>query len=137
MGKGDMRVGGHSVSMAHDGFVGSFAGRGSVRSNGHVSGVSLEDAYESLASVRCEHASGAGDGNVGEVADWRGAEEVVGSVEGGGSGVVGGGERAVLLATKMHVPAVGGQVVERVGLLEGLSAGRRRRLTLVSAPVGW
>ncbi|WP_457149164.1 LuxR C-terminal-related transcriptional regulator [Mycobacterium sp. URHB0021] len=62
---------------------------------------------------------------------------MVGSVEGGGSGVVGGGERAVLLATKMHVPAVGGQVVERVGLLEGLSAGRRRRLTLVSAPVGW
>src|SRR6185503_20112658 len=61
----------------------------------------------------------------------------MGSAGGGDEGVVDGVERAVLLGTKVHVPAVGGQVVERVGLLEVLSAGRRRRLTLVSAPVGW
>jgi len=61
-------VGRHSMSVAQEGFVGSLAGRGSVRSNGHVFGLRLEDVSESLGSVRCEHASGAGDGNVGEVA---------------------------------------------------------------------
>jgi LuxR family maltose regulon positive regulatory protein len=48
-----------------------------------------------------------------------------------------GAERAVLLATKLHVPAVGGDVVERKTLLDALAAGRRRKLTLLSAPVGW
>jgi ATP/maltotriose-dependent transcriptional regulator MalT len=52
----------------------------------------------------------------------------------------GGGEagaRAVLPATKVHVPAIGGQLVHRGALLEALSAGRRRKLTLLSAPAGW
>lgn len=48
-----------------------------------------------------------------------------------------GAERAVLLATKLHVPAIGGQLVHRAALLDALSAGRRRKLTLLSAPVGW
>jgi LuxR family maltose regulon positive regulatory protein len=47
-----------------------------------------------------------------------------------------GAERAVLLATKLHVPAVGGEVVKRTTLLDALS-GRRRKLTLLSAPAGW
>jgi LuxR family transcriptional regulator, maltose regulon positive regulatory protein len=48
-----------------------------------------------------------------------------------------GAERAVLLATKLHVPAIGGQLVHRAALLDALSAGRRRKLTLLSAPAGW
>ncbi len=46
-------------------------------------------------------------------------------------------ERAVLLGTKVHVPAGGGRLVNRAGLLDALSAGRRRKLTLLSAPAGW
>ncbi|OBI54408.1 LuxR C-terminal-related transcriptional regulator [Mycobacterium sp. E796] len=45
--------------------------------------------------------------------------------------------RAVLLGTKLHIPAVGAQLVHRTTLLDALSAGRRRRLTLLSAPAGW
>ena len=45
--------------------------------------------------------------------------------------------RAVLLATKLHVPAIGAQLVHRAALLDALSAGRRRKLTLLSAPAGW
>jgi LuxR family transcriptional regulator, maltose regulon positive regulatory protein len=49
----------------------------------------------------------------------------------------GAAARAVLLATKLHVPAMGAQLVHRPALLDALSAGRRRKLTLVSAPAGW
>jgi LuxR family maltose regulon positive regulatory protein len=42
-----------------------------------------------------------------------------------------------LLATKLHVPAIGAQLVERIALLDALSAGRRRKVTLLSAPAGW
>ncbi|RRR45209.1 LuxR family transcriptional regulator [Mycolicibacter terrae] len=45
--------------------------------------------------------------------------------------------RAVLLDTKVHVPTLGSQLVHRAPLLEALSAGRRRKLTLLSAPAGW
>ncbi|WP_231123302.1 LuxR C-terminal-related transcriptional regulator [Mycobacterium asiaticum] len=51
-----------------------------------------------------------------------------------------GGEtaaRAVLLATKLHIPAIGAQLVHRVPLLSALTAGRRCKLTLLSAPAGW
>jgi ATP/maltotriose-dependent transcriptional regulator MalT len=53
------------------------------------------------------------------------------------NGVAEGAERAVLLATKLHVPAIGSEVVQRTTLLDALSAGRRRKLTLLSAPAGW
>ncbi|MGV0786022.1 LuxR C-terminal-related transcriptional regulator [Mycolicibacterium sp. XJ2] len=46
-------------------------------------------------------------------------------------------ERAVLLATKLHVPALGHELVHRAALLDALSVGRRRKLTLLSAPAGW
>lgn len=45
--------------------------------------------------------------------------------------------RAVLLGTKLHVPAIGAQLVHRAALLDALSAGRLRKLTLLSAPAGW
>jgi LuxR family maltose regulon positive regulatory protein len=45
--------------------------------------------------------------------------------------------RAVLLATKLYVPAIAAQLVHRAALLDALSAGRGRKLTLLSAPAGW
>jgi LuxR family transcriptional regulator, maltose regulon positive regulatory protein len=45
--------------------------------------------------------------------------------------------RAVLLATKLNVPATGAQLVHRAALLDTLSAGRCCKLTLLSAPAGW
>lgn len=53
------------------------------------------------------------------------------------NGVGQAGARAVLLATKLHVPAMGAQLVHRAALLDALSAGRTRKLTLLSAPAGW
>ncbi|MGY4651319.1 LuxR C-terminal-related transcriptional regulator [Mycobacterium sp. URHB0021] len=61
----------------------------------------------------------------------------MGSAGGSVNGVADGAERAVVLATKLHVPAIGGQLVHRGALLDALSAGRRRKLTLLSAPAGW
>ncbi|OBI22475.1 helix-turn-helix transcriptional regulator [Mycobacterium sp. E2327] len=60
----------------------------------------------------------------------------------GSDGVRGNGfgeaaARAVLLGTKLHIPAIGAQLVHRTTLLDALSSGRRRRLTLLSAPAGW
>jgi LuxR family maltose regulon positive regulatory protein len=49
----------------------------------------------------------------------------------------GAAARAVLLATKLHVPAIAAQLVHRATLLDALSAGRCRKLTLLSAPAGW
>lgn len=46
-------------------------------------------------------------------------------------------ERAVLLATKLHIPAMAGQLVHRTALLDALSQSCRSRLILLSAPVGW
>ena len=42
-----------------------------------------------------------------------------------------------ILHTKLHVPAIGERLVHRAALLDALSAGRCRRLTLLSAPAGW
>ncbi|OBJ53268.1 LuxR C-terminal-related transcriptional regulator [Mycobacterium sp. 1423905.2] len=53
------------------------------------------------------------------------------------SGGKGAAARAVLLATKLHVPAIGVELVHRATLLEALSAGRHSKLTLLSAPAGW
>lgn len=47
------------------------------------------------------------------------------------------GARAVLLATKLHVPTAKGRVVRRTALLDALSGRQNRKLTLVSAPAGW
>jgi LuxR family maltose regulon positive regulatory protein len=63
--------------------------------------------------------------------------DVIGSSVASHDGVGEGVERAVLLATKLHVPGSGGELVERGALLDALSAGRRRKLTLLSAPAGW
>ena len=88
-----------------------------------------------LAPTRDVSTLGVGARRLGS-ADSRSAR-VIGWAGGSVSGVAEGAERAVLLATKVHVPAIGGQLVERGALLEALSAGRGRKLTLLSAPAGW
>lgn len=60
-----------------------------------------------------------------------------GSAGRGNDGVGEAAARAVLLATKLHVPTIGAQLVHRTALLDALSAGRTRKLTLLSAPAGW
>jgi ATP/maltotriose-dependent transcriptional regulator MalT len=62
---------------------------------------------------------------------------MLGSDGPGDNGVAEGAERAVLLATKLHVPAIGSEIVQRATLIDALSAGLRRKLTLLSAPAGW
>jgi LuxR family maltose regulon positive regulatory protein len=46
-------------------------------------------------------------------------------------------EPGVLLATKLHVPAPRQKLISRTGLVEALSAGHDRKLTLLDAPAGW
>jgi LuxR family transcriptional regulator, maltose regulon positive regulatory protein len=53
------------------------------------------------------------------------------------SAIAEGPGQAVLLATKLHVPAVRHQLVHRTTLLAAISAAGGRKLTLVSAPAGW
>lgn len=55
----------------------------------------------------------------------------------GDNSVAESAERAVLLATKLHVPAIGGEVVQRTTLVDALSTGLRHKLILLSAPAGW
>jgi LuxR family maltose regulon positive regulatory protein len=48
-----------------------------------------------------------------------------------------GREPSVLLATKLNVPALSDRLIGRAPLVQGLSAGNVRKLTLLSAPAGW
>ncbi len=65
------------------------------------------------------------------------SSDLIGSDGRSDNGVGESAERAVLLATKLHVPAIGGPLVHRAALLGALSAARHRKLTLLSAPAGW
>ncbi|GLE51725.1 LuxR C-terminal-related transcriptional regulator [Mycobacterium montefiorense] len=62
---------------------------------------------------------------------------MVGSAGRSDSGAGEAAARAVLLATKLHVPTIGAQLVHRAALLDALSAGSQGKLTLLSAPAGW
>lgn len=68
--------------------------------------------------------------------DLRGSH-MSGSARESDNGVGEAAARAVLLGTKLHVPAIAAQLVHRTALLDALSAGRRCKLTLLSAPAGW
>ena len=129
-----------------------------------AAGVVAENASDLIESLRSPGRTGLGgpagnDGDAGSrrppgryqcrvlppgyTIQWvRMSSEVIGSAGQsdngvGDNGVGDGAERAVLVATKVHVPAIGGELVHRAALLEVLSAGRRRKLTLLSAPAGW
>jgi LuxR family maltose regulon positive regulatory protein len=67
--------------------------------------------------------------------DSRGSD-VMGSDGRSDNSVGAAAERAVLVATKLHVPAIRRQLVHRAALLDALS-GQQRKLTLLSAPAGW
>ncbi|MDT5352963.1 MAG: hypothetical protein QOJ56_1495 [Mycobacterium sp.] len=153
---------GHSVSAAHEKFTGRLAGHGSAGPNAHgrrVLAAIPENASDSiglLRSLRTTSPAGPARKNsdaetpaptqdapapsaparpLGS-ADSR-SSDVISSAGGSDNGGGEAGARAVLLATKLHVPAIGGQLVHRTALLDALSAGRCRKLTLLSAPAGW
>ena len=152
---------GHSVSAAHAKTIGLVA-LGSASPNGHrqrAPEVIAKNASDSIGSPRSPRRTSPPDpaGNNWDAetpAPTRDAatpslparplgstdarsSDVIGSAGRSDNGVGEAGERAVLLATKLHVPAIGGQLVHRAALLDALSAGRRRKLTLLSAPAGW
>lgn len=141
---------GHSMSVAQEKIIRPQAGRGPASSNGHrtrAPEVIAENASDSIASPRLQGRTSPPDPTqeasppsvparlLGST-DSR-SSDVTGSPGRGDNGVGEAAARAVLLATKLHVPAIGTQLVHRGGLLDVLSAGCRRKLTLMSAPAGW
>ena len=152
---------GHSVSVAHEKIIGPMA-LGPASPNGHrqrAPEVIAENASDSVESLRLPgrtsppHPAGNGwdaenpastqGASTPSVPAWplgstdSRSSDVIGSAGRSDNGVGEAGGRAVLLATKLHVPAIGAQLVHRAALLDVLSAGRCRKLTLLSAPAGW
>lgn len=153
---------GHSVSAPHEKISGPLTARGSAGLNGHrrqAPEVTGENSSDSAKSLRAPSRTSSGapkasdavaqepastgnmsTPNVRSVApnpQGLRSSDVVDSDDPSGKRVTESAERAVLLATKMHVPAIGGEVVHRTTLLDALSAGLRHKLTLLSAPAGW
>lgn len=109
-----------------------------------MSGHNVSVAPETILKPLALRWSGSPDGGcqrAPEVITQNGSDsrssDVTGSGGRGDNSVGEAAARAVLLATKLHVPAIGGQLVQRTALLDILSAGRRHKLTLLSAPAGW
>jgi LuxR family transcriptional regulator, maltose regulon positive regulatory protein len=152
-------VSGHSVSATHEKISGPM---GSASTNGHrqrAPEVIAENASDSIGSLRLLGRTSPPDpaGNNWDAetpapnqdaatprvparllgsTDSR-SSDVTGSAGRSDSGVGEAAARAVLLATKLHVPAIEAQLVHRDALLDILSAGRLCKLTLLSAPAGW
>ena len=140
---------GHSVSAAHERIIGPLAGRGSASPNGHrqrAPEVIAENASDSIGSPllpgRTSPPGPAGNNWDAETpaptqdaatpsvparplgsTDSR-SSDMSGSDGRSDNGVGEAAARAVLLATKLHVPAIGAQLVHRAALLDTLSAGR-------------
>jgi LuxR family maltose regulon positive regulatory protein len=155
-------VSGHSVSAAHAKIIGSLAAPGSAGLNGRrqrAPEVIVENSSDSIKSPRSPRRTSPGgpvasDGEAEKPAptqdvstpsvpartlgstDSR-SSDMLGSDGPSDNGLAEGAERAVLLATKLHVPAIASEVVQRTTLLDALSAARCRKLTLLSAPAGW
>lgn len=150
---------GHSVSAAHETVLRPLARRGAASPNGHrerAPEVIADNASDSIGSPRLPGRTSPLD-PAGK--NWDAAtpaltheastpsvparppgsrnSDMTGSAGRSVNGVGEAAARAVLLATKLHVPAIGAQLVHRAALLEALSAGRCRKLTLLSAPAGW
>jgi ATP/maltotriose-dependent transcriptional regulator MalT len=157
-------VSGHSVSADHQKAIGSMVLEPASR-NGHRNSapeVIADNAPDSIGSPRflgrTSPADRAGNnGNAAKPAPTQDASapsvtarplgstdsrtsrssDINGSERRSDNGVGDAAARAVLLATKLHVPAIGAQLVHRDALLDTLSAGRLCKLTLLSAPAGW
>jgi LuxR family maltose regulon positive regulatory protein len=134
-------VSGHSVSAAHEKIIGPLAASGSASPNGHrqrapaVIGENAADSIESPRSPRRTSPGGpaASDGEAEKPAPTQNvstpsvpartlgstdsrSSDMLGSDGPSDNGVAEGAERAVLLATKLRVPAIGGEVVQRATL---------------------
>src|ERR1700757_1962425 len=161
MQKRSNTVSGHSVSADHQKTMGSMVLEPASR-NGHrqrAPEVTKENGSDSIGSPRLpgrtsppNHAENNRDAETPaptqEASTPRLPARLLGSTDSCGSDMTGSagrndngdGEaaaRAVLLATKLHVPASGAQLVHRAALLDTLSAGRCCKLTRLSAPAGW
>lgn len=151
---------GHSVTAAHEKFLGPSGGLESAGPDGHRqrAQVVAENAFDSRGplvtgkssapdpeennrdvetTVPTEEASTPNVAAPQLVSDDPRHSETISSAGRNDSGGGGAAARAVLLATKLHVPAIGVQLVHRATLLDALSAGCRCKLTLLSAPAGW
>lgn len=153
---------GHGVSAAHEKIIVPLTAHGSAGLNGHRQGApevtedSSSESAKSLRSPRRPSPRGpaASEGVARKPASTRDLStpsvtagtpgsmdsrisDMLDSDGRGDNGVAQSAERAVLLATKLHVPDIGGEVVQRTALLDALSAGLRHKLTLLSAPAGW
>ena len=153
---------GHSVSAAHEKIIGPLMALGPASPNGHrprAPEVITENAADSIGSPRLPGRTSPPDpaennwdaetpAPTQDAATTRVPARPLGSTDSRSSDMTGStgrihngvGEaaaRAVLLATMLHVPAIGAQLVHRTALLDALSAGRRCKLTLLSAPAGW
>lgn len=153
---------GHSVSAAQEKTIGLVAEQGSASLNGRrrrAPQVIAEYASDSIGSPRLPGKTSPADlaennwdaetpvpaqeaSTPGVPARPLGStdsrsSDMTGSAGRGDNGVGEAAARAVLLATKLHVPAIGAQLVHRAALIDALSAGRSRKLTLLSAPAGW
>jgi LuxR family transcriptional regulator, maltose regulon positive regulatory protein len=153
-------VSGQRLSAAHEKLFGPMA-LGSASSNGHrqrAPEVIPENASDSIGTLRLpggtspagsagKHSDAEKPAPTQDVATPSGPAGTLGSTDSRSSDLIGSdgridhgvGEaaaRAVLLAAKLDVPAIGGQLVHRGALLDALSAGRGRKLTLLSAPAG-
>lgn len=153
---------GHSVSTAHEKILRPLPTRGSASPNGHrrrAPEVIEELASDSMGSPRLPGRTSppdpAGNNRDAETpaptqdastpsfpvrqlgsTDLR-SSDMTGSAGRSDKGVAEAAARAVLLATKLHVPAIGARLVHRDSLLDALSVARSRKLTLLSAPAGW
>lgn len=124
-------VNGNSVSAAHEKIIGPLAARGSAGLSGRRHQAHEATGGSSSGGVkapRSPHRTSLGR-NDSPSADTLGPD--------GPTAVVENAERAVLLAAKLHVPAIDGELVQRTALVNSLSAGLRHKLTLLSAPAGW
>jgi LuxR family maltose regulon positive regulatory protein len=150
-------VSGHGAGAAQETVLGALAGHGEAKPNAERQRAGVGSVSTGLSRLPGGARLGGHAGNNGDAAKPTPAQdastpnipartrgstssrssETIGSDVHSDKGVGEGAERAVLLATKLHVPAIGGEFVHRGALLDALSAGRRRKLTLVSAPVGW
>ena len=138
---------GHSVSATQEKIIEPMT-LGSASLNGHrrpAAEVFPENSSDSIAALRspaghnwnAETYAPTKDAATSNVPARLSDSDVTGSA-GHSNGAVGeAAARAVLLATKLHVPAIGAEFVHRTALLDALSEACRRKLTLLSAPAGW
>lgn len=120
---------GHSVSVAHEVILEPVVRRGAANPNGR-----LQRAPEVITGNASDSM-----GFPPQLVDSTHSRnsDMSGSAKDSDNGAGEAAARAILLGTKLHVPAIAAKLVHRTALLDALSAGSGYKLTLLSAPAGW